>query len=124
MIMFQLFGLKRVQNDNWLAPNDKFSYEYCDANETEKRHPDQESTSNYSFEFRLRFKLPLASKLLEIDKAAFNYYYNQVKADYLNNVVCSADVKAANGKLTYSVTKDKHLAGKKVQCPIIVLLWE
>ena len=86
------------QNDNWLAPNDKFSYEYCDANETEKRNPDQDNTSNFSFEFRLRFKLPLASKLLEIDKAAFNYYYNQVKADYLNNIVCSADVRAANGK--------------------------
>ena len=63
-----------------------------------RKNLDADETQKTRFEFRIRFKLPLVSKLLEIDKAAFNYYYEQVKRDYVKNIVCSAEVKAHNGK--------------------------
>lgn len=59
---------------------------------------DIDANQKHKYEFRLRFKLPLASKLLEIDKIAFDYYYKQVKRDYLANIVCSNEVKAQKGK--------------------------
>ena len=89
--------MKQAYNDNWLAPDDKFSFDNLDSNGSE-RNGVNDKDSKHDFEFRLRFKLPLASKLLEVDKAAFNYYYCQVKTDYLKNVVCSSEAKAANGK--------------------------
>ena len=96
--LFKLFGLKQIQDENWLAPDDKLRFDNSGCNKAPTKNIGYEKALNHGLEFRLRFKLPLASKLLEIDKAAFNYYYKQVKRDYLKNIVCKPEDKAANGK--------------------------
>ena len=81
-----------------MAPDDKLRFDNSGCNKAPTKNIGYEKALNHGLEFRLRFKLPLASKLLEIDKAAFNYYYKQVKRDYLKNIVCKPEDKAANGK--------------------------
>ena len=80
-----------------MAPNDTFKSNTGEGKLFARRYVDSTENRQYEFEFRLRFKLPLSSKLLEMDKIAFNYYYNQVRRDYLKNIVCSSEVKATNG---------------------------
>lgn len=69
-----------------------------EAESSVRKNLNVEENQKNKYEFRMRFKLPLVSKLLEIDKVAFNYYYKQVKRDYVKNIVCSKEVRAHNGK--------------------------
>ena len=100
---YQLFGLRRLQDGVWLAPNDTFKSNSGEGKQVTRKDVDSSANRLFEFEFRLRFKLPLSNKLLEIDKIAFNYYYNQVRRDYLKNIVCSDEVKTTNGKDEFSL---------------------
>jgi hypothetical protein len=86
-----------------LAPNDTFKSNSGEGKQVTRKDVDSSASRLFEFEFRLRFKLPLSNKLLEIDKIAFNYYYNQVRRDYLKNIVCSDEVKTTNGKDEFSL---------------------
>ena len=89
--------MRRLQDGTWLAPDDTFNTNTLEGKPFTRKHGYPSKGHPNEFEFRLRFKLPLASKLLEMDKMAFNYYYSQVKSDYLKNNVCSSEVTGANG---------------------------
>ena len=86
--------MRRFQDGTWLTPDDHFTSTKKRGELSGEKSFDAEEENKY--EFRLRFKVPLVSKLLEIDKAAFNYYYKQVKKDYVNNIICNKEVKAPN----------------------------
>ena len=88
--------MRRLHGGIWLSPDHTFTFGKEEAISSGWKHDADENQTN-TFEFRIRFKLPLVSKLLELDRVAFNYFYKQVKRDYVKNV-CSAEVKANNGK--------------------------
>lgn len=69
-----LFALRQVTNHSWLSPNHVLSAELgeCVA---------------LQYEFRLRFHVPDLEKLIEEDVDAFNYYFHQIRSDYLKELI-------------------------------------
>lgn len=61
-----LYGLCHVSSRIWLSP--------CEV---------LQHNGNREYEFRLRYKLPDVGKLSEVDLGAFNYYFKQVRQDFL-----------------------------------------
>lgn len=55
--------------------------------------------SDCVFDYRLRFKVPKAKGLKQIDLEAFNYYYHQVRKDILDNQVSDISYEKHKGEL-------------------------
>ncbi|XP_059614533.1 tyrosine-protein kinase hopscotch [Phlebotomus argentipes] len=63
-----LFGLRVTGSKNFVAP--------C-----------QPLVARQKYEFRIRYKLPDVTKIKELDKELFKYYFSQVKHDLLENKI-------------------------------------
>lgn len=64
-----------------------FSLKTTDSHEWVPFHEILQKIVNNSFVYRLRFQVPSIKKLKDLDLAAFDYFYHQVRRDILNNNV-------------------------------------
>ncbi|GAB0100093.1 Tyrosine-protein kinase hopscotch [Sergentomyia squamirostris] len=85
-----LFGLRATGSRNFLAP--------C-AN----------LVARQKYEFRIRFKLPDVTKLKELDKELFKYYFCQVKHDLLENRIPHLRYEEHSRKIMGLVLTDMYL---------------
>lgn len=68
----------------------------------------QSITASNVFVYRLRFKVPNLRRLKEIDLAAFDYYYHQVRRDVLTNNVRSLNYEKEEGAILGLAVADMY----------------
>uniref|UniRef100_A0A1B0CSM3 non-specific protein-tyrosine kinase n=2 Tax=Lutzomyia longipalpis TaxID=7200 RepID=A0A1B0CSM3_LUTLO len=85
-----LFGLRPCGSRNFVAP--------C-----------QPLVAKQKYEFRIRYKLPDVTKLKDLDKELFKYYFSQVKHDLLENKIPHLQYEEHSRKIMGLVLTDMYL---------------
>lgn len=84
-----LFGLRIHGTKHWVPPS-------------------KELVQKSKYEFRMRFRIPNLSTLKQLDRNAYNYYFEQVRRDFVSNIIDEIDYAKQEQKVVGLIITDMY----------------